>query len=69
MIYQAFRKASCWVANDYYKKQPGFSLPYVVTGNLEYGRGCTLAGKLQCKVSTPEWAQVKLYKMGHGGRK
>jgi hypothetical protein len=65
MIYQAFRKASCWVADDYYKNSRGFS--FTVCGDDEtwnMGEDVPWQENLQCKICTPGWARVKLYKDG-----
>jgi len=65
MIYQAFRNASCWVADDYFQNSRGFSFTlYSDQQTWNMGEDVPWQENLQCKVSTPGLARVKLYKNG-----
>ncbi|NLV21258.1 MAG: CehA/McbA family metallohydrolase [Syntrophomonadaceae bacterium] len=65
MIYDALRNASCWVANDYFKNSRGFSFTLCDDRQIwNMGEDVPWQENLQCKVSTPYRARVKLYKNG-----
>jgi hypothetical protein len=65
LIYGALRSACCWVGNDYFSHSRGFS--FTVSNDRQIwhlGETVPWQEGLQIKVSTPQPAQVKLYKNG-----
>lgn len=65
LIYYAFRRGSCWIGNDYYQNSKGFT--FTLSNGMQtwiMGEDVPWQENLQCKVSTPGRARVKLYRNG-----